>query len=118
LEAYGKDISLPVDVSKPIDIFPADLQHRLWLQTCFDALSGLGQEDELTLVNPEQREYRIEWFLQCLKEHKDTVQYLDLSLVTLLTRVIMPPKDEEIFVRSMTEQLGLPSSQARLAEFL
>jgi len=118
LEAHGRDLSLPPEVNNPLAIFPASLWHRLWLQVCFDALSGLGQDDELTLANPEQREYRIEWFLKCFKEHKDTVQYLDLSLVTLLTKVIMPPNDEEIFVRLMTEQLGLPSSQARLAEFL
>jgi hypothetical protein len=118
LEAHGRDLSLPPEVNNPLAIFPASLWHRLWLQVCFDALSGLGQDDELTLANPEQREYRIEWFLKCFKEHKDTVQYLDLSLVTLLTKVIMPPNDEEIFVRLMTEQLGLPSSQARLAKFL
>jgi hypothetical protein len=118
LEAHARDLSLPIDVGKPLDIFPADLRHRLWLQICFDALSGLGQEDELTLANPEQREYRIEWFLRCLKQHKDTVQYLDLSLDTLLTMIIMPSRDEAIFVQLMKERIGLPSAQVHLAEFL
>ena len=85
LETDGQDLSLPVNVSKPVDIFPVDLQHRLWLQTCFDALSGLGQDSELTLANPDQQQYRIAWFMECLKEHKNTIQYLDLSLDTLLT---------------------------------
>jgi len=118
LEAHGRNLSLPADVHNPLDIFPVDLRHRLWLHLCFDALSGLGQDDDLTLANPEQREYRIEWFLRCLKEHKEIIHYFDFTLDTLLTRIIMPPKDEEIFVRLMTEQLGLPSAQARLLEFL
>jgi hypothetical protein len=118
LETHARDLSLPTDAGEPLDIFPVDLRHRLWLQICFDALSGLGQEDDLTLANPQQQEYRIEWFLRCLKQHKDTVKYLDLSLDTLLTMIIMPSIDEEIFVQLMTERLGLPSSQVHLAEFL
>jgi hypothetical protein len=101
----------------PLDIFPAGLQHRLWLQTCFDALAGLGQGEALTLENERQQD-RIKWFIDLLKEHKDTVQYLDLTLETLLTRVIMPPKDEKIFFAMMTQELGLASPQDRLADFL
>ncbi len=118
LEEHGKFLSLPMGVQKPIDIFPLDLRHLLRLHMCFDALFGLGQEDELTLENPEQREYRIEWFLRCIQEHKDTIQFFDLSLETLLTRIIMPPKDGEIFVRLMTTELDLPSTRALLAEYL
>jgi len=117
LEEHGRELSLPPEVNNPLDIFPTVLRHRLWLQVCFDALSGLGQDERLTLANANQQD-RVAWFIQCLKEHKDTVQYLDLSLDTLLTRVIMPPEDEEIFVHLMTEQLDLPSPQVRLVEFL
>jgi hypothetical protein len=118
LEEHGKYLTLPADVQKPIEIFPLELRHLFQLHLCCDALSGLGQEEELTLANPEQREYRIEWFLRCIREHKDTIQYFELSLETLLTRMIMPPQDEEIFIRLMTEELGLPSTQALLAEYL
>jgi hypothetical protein len=117
LEAHGRDLTLPQGVESPLDIFSPDLQHRLWLQTCFDALSGLGQHRELTLENERQQD-RVAWFISLLEEHKDTVQYFDLTLEKLLTRVIMPPKDEEIFVNMMTEQLGLSSPQERLADFL
>ena len=117
LEEHGRDLSLPKGVESPLDIFPVDLQHRLWLQICFDALSGLGQEEELTLENPEQRD-RMKWFIRCLKEHKDAVQYLNLTLDDLLTRVIMPPTDEKIFVEIVMEQLGVPSRQHHLADFL
>jgi hypothetical protein len=118
LETHGQGLSLPEGVESPLGIFPIDLLHRLWLQTCFDALSGLGQHEELTLENEEQKGYRMKWFIRCLKEHKDTVEYFDLTLDKLLTKVIMPPRDERIFVETMMDQLGLTSPQARLAEFL
>jgi len=117
LKTHGRDLSLPEGVDSPLDIFPIDLRHRLWLQTCFDALSGLGQAEELTLEN-EQQSDRVEWFICCLKEHKGTVQYFDLTLDKLLTNVIMPPQDERVFVKMMMEQLGLTSPQERLADFL
>lgn len=114
LEKFGSDLSLPPDAESPLDIFPLDLRHRLWLQVCFDALVGLGQDEELTLASESQREYRIEWFINCLRRHKDTVEFLDLTLETLLTRVILPPKDEELFVEIMLKELGLTAPQDRL----
>ena len=117
LESHGRDLSLPEGVKVPLDIFPIELRHRLWLQVCFDALGGLGQDKELTLEN-EGQQYRVGWFIQLLREHKETVRYFELTLEKLLTKVIMPPKDEGIFVRMMIEQLGLTSSQERLADFL
>ena len=44
------------------EVVPAELRHRLWLQDCFDDLSGLGQEEDLTLDDPEQH-YRIDEFI-------------------------------------------------------
>lgn len=118
LEEHGQHLSLPSDAQKAIDIIPLKSRHLLELHLCFDALTGLGQEEELTLENPEQREYRIEWFLRCIKEHKESIQFFDLSLETLLTKIIMPSKDEKVFIRLMTKELNLPSPQASLAEFL
>lgn len=34
------------------------------------------------------------------------------------TNILVPPKDEEILLGMMMEQLGLTSSQERLADFL
>jgi hypothetical protein len=115
LEAHARDLSLPQGVESPLGLFPLDLRHRLWLQVCFDALSGLGQAEELTL---EKQPYRTEWFVRCLREHKDTVQYFDLTLESLLTRVILPPRDERRLIEMMMEQLGLSSPQDHLADFL
>ena len=118
LEEHGQYLSLPEGVQKPIEIFPKNLRHLIQLHLCFDALSGLGQDAELTLANPEQREYRMKWFLKCIRKSKNTLQYFELSLETLLRRIIMPPKDEVIFIRLMTEELNLPSLQAKLVDYL
>jgi hypothetical protein len=117
LEEHAQDLSLPEGIESTLDIFPRDLQHRLWLQTCFNELSGLGQDKYLTLENKDQQQ-RVGWFIDLLREHKDTVQYFDLTLGTLLTRVIIPPKDEKLFIKMMMEQLGLPTIQTPLADYL
>ena len=117
LEEHAQDLSLPEGTESFLDIFSHDLQHRLWLQTCFDALSGLGQEEELTLEEEEEY-YRIEEFISLLRDHKETVEYFDLTLETLLTRVIMSPKDEKLFITMMMEQLELPTTQASLVNYL
>jgi len=118
LEKHGRHLSLPEGVESPLDIFPPDLLHKLWLQDCFDALMGLGQDEELTLANENQREYRIKWLIDCLQEHRDTVQYFDLTLDTLLTKIILPPKEKSLFIEIMSKELGLTSPQDRLAGFL
>jgi hypothetical protein len=114
LEEHGEGLSLPAGVDRPVDVVPIELQHRLWLQACLDELSGLGQEEELTLKNEEQQD-RIRWFIRDLREHKDTVVFLDLTLEKLLTVLILPPQDEPIFIEMMKEQLGLNSMQDKIA---
>jgi hypothetical protein len=59
LEKHGEGLSLPEGVEHPVEVVPVEVWHRLWLQTCFEALSGLGQEEELTLRDPEEH-YRIQ----------------------------------------------------------
>ena len=102
---------------RPVEVVPAELRHRLWLQACFDQLSGLGQEDELTLRNEEQQD-RIEWFIRDLRQHKESIEYLDLTLETLLKVLVLPPQDLPIFVEMMQEQLGLASTHDKIAERL
>ena len=79
LNEHADGLSLPQGVASPVAVIPAELRHKLWLQDCFDTLSGLGQEEELTLEDPEQP-YRIEDFVESLREHKDSVRYFDLTL--------------------------------------
>jgi hypothetical protein len=110
-------LSLPEGVETPIDVIPKEIQHKLWLQYCFDALSGIGQEEELTLEEPKQLG-RIEDFIARLQECKDSVQFLDLTLEKLLTILILPPKDEKIFVDLMLKKLGPSNENDRIADFL
>jgi hypothetical protein len=117
LEIDGQNLSLPEGVKSPLEIFPLDLQHRLNLQICFVELYGLGQDEGLTLENEEQQDC-IEDFISALREYKDSVQYFNLSLKKLLKKVIMPPKDEEIFINMMMEHLGMSSPQESLVKFL
>ena len=117
LEEPGDGLSLPRGVDRPIEVVPAELRHKLWLQTSLDQLSGLGQEEELTLKNEEQQD-RIKWFIRDLSKHKESVEFLGLTLETLLKVVILPPQDEPIFIEMMKKELGLASMQDKIAERL
>lgn len=117
LEEHARHLSLPEGARSALEVVPAELRHKLWLQDCFDELSGLGQEDELTLQREEQQG-RIGWFIDRLREHKETVEYFGLTLDSLLGKVILPDQDRPIFLALMQEKLGLPSGTARIADYL
>jgi hypothetical protein len=117
LREHGEGLSLPSGVKSPEEVVPAELRHKLWLQFCVNDLGGLGQDKAITLEDPEEL-YRIEYVIENLRECKDTVAYFDLTLESLLTRVILPEKDQPIFVSMMKERLGLNSSQEPIAKHL
>jgi len=118
LDEYARDLSLPEGTNSPKDVIPDDIRHRIWLQYCFDALSGLGQEEELTLENEDQKPWRIEGFINALKENKDSVKYLNLTIETLLKMIKLPMKDEKIFVESMLKKLKMKSISEKLYDYL
>jgi hypothetical protein len=117
LEEHGEGLSLPEGVETPIEVMPAELRHKLWLQTCLGHLGGLGQEKELTLHDPKQH-YRITEFIGCLREHKESVEFLDLTLETLLKVLILPPQDEPIFVEMMKKEFDLNPMQDKIVDRL
>lgn len=117
LKDHSEGLSLPPGVASYREVVSAELRHKLWLQYCFDDLSGLGQEEEMTLEDPEEH-YRIEKFIARLRECKGSVAHFGLTLESLLTRVILPEKDQPIFIEMMQEQLGLGSAQERIADRL
>jgi hypothetical protein len=117
LAKKGQNLLLPPDVASCLEVVPADLRHKLWLQYCFNDLAGLGQDEELTLEDPEQH-YRVEEFIEHLRDCKESVAYFGLTLQSLLTRVILPDKDQPIFIKMMQEKLGLGSAQERIADRL
>ena len=117
LELHGCCLSLPDDVQSPLDVVPRDLQHRLWLQSCCGILVGIGQYEELSLEKEDQS-YRIDFFIECLKKHHESVKYLDLTLEKLLTIVILPASEKMIFIEMMMKSLGLSSMRDSIADVL
>ncbi len=68
LELDTRYLPLPEGVETPVDVVPENIYHRLWLQNSFNMLSGIGQEEELTLENEDQKPWRIEGFIDDLKD--------------------------------------------------
>lgn len=117
LKQHGAGLSLPEGVHDPLGVIADGLRHRLGFQSAFEELSGLGQEKELTLANREQRD-RIDWFLEKLRECRQSVEFLGWTLDSMLEILILPSKDRPIFIRLMLEKLGLPATKARIADCL
>ena len=118
LAEHGDGLSLPSGFHhRPWRSSTSELRHKLWLQDCFDALSGLGQDEGLTLENEEQQD-RIDEFIAALRDHSDSIQFFNLTLDSLLERVILPEKDKTIFVRMMQDKLGIKSTAEPIADYL
>lgn len=120
LENNAFYLSLPEGISAPMDIIPLELRHKLWLQDCFDAISGIGQQEELTL-DLEDEEEKMSWinsFIDSLKKNKESVEYFDLTLEKLLERVILPSKDEKILIDCLLHELGLSFVSDKLSDVL
>jgi hypothetical protein len=71
----------------------------------------------MTLEDPEQL-YRIEWFIDYLKECKESVAFFGLTLDSLLTKVVLPDRDQPIFVKLMQDRIGLSSTKEPIADRL
>src|SRR4051812_19413111 len=117
LEKHGGGLSLPAGTNSATEVVPADLRHKLWLQSCFNDLAGLGQDEEMTLEDAEEH-YRIEEFIDHLRECKESVAHFGLTLETLLARVILPERYRPAFVKMVQEKLGLRTGQDQIADRL
>jgi hypothetical protein len=109
-------LSLPPGAKSPEEVVPADLRHKLWLQFCFNNLCGLGY-GTITLENPEEVD-RVDEFIANLRECKDSVAHFALTLESIMNKLILPVRDQPIFVRLMQEKLGLGSNQEQIADHL
>jgi hypothetical protein len=116
VEEHGRGLSLPSGVKAISDLVPAELRHKLWLQHCCDILVGLGQSPDLYLDEGEP--WRVDEFIVRLRERKESVAFLGLTLESLLARVIFPERDQPMFVKLMQQKLGLSSLQEPLANRL
>ncbi len=110
----ARGLSLPEGVRRPLDVVPAETRHRLWLQFCCEPLCGLGQAGELTLANEEEHR-RIDEFLDLMHQHRDSVEFLGLTLDGLLDRCELPDRDRPIFIRMVSDRLGLSGTDDLLA---
>ena len=81
-------------------------------------LSGLGQEEELTLADDEQKDWRIPEFIDALREAKDSVKYFNLTIENLFKFLKLLPKDKEILVKAMFEKLKIKAAKEHLYDFL
>jgi hypothetical protein len=118
LDEHAQDLSLPEGIVSPIDVIPEEIHHRLWLQSCFSVLGGIGQEEELTLEDEDQKPWRIKEFVNTLKEYKNSVQYFNLTIGKLIEMVKLPPKDEKILVESLLKKLKMKSVSEKLYGYL
>ena len=114
VEERARGLSLPEGVRRPLDVVAEELRHRLWLQSCFDPLCGLGQEEELTL-DEEEEHWRIDEFLDLLQRHRGSVEFLGLTLASLLDRCELPDRDRPIFIRMVSDRLGLSGTDELLS---
>ncbi len=71
----------------------------------------------MTLENEEQQD-RIDGFIAAMREHGDSVQFFNLTLDSLLERVILPERDRPIFVRMMQEKFGMKTTTEQIADYL
>ena len=86
----------------------------MWLQSCCDPLCGLGQSEDLTLAEEEQH-CRIDEFLDLLHRHRHSVEFLGLTLDSLLERCELPERDRPILIRMVSDRLGLSDTDELLA---
>jgi hypothetical protein len=118
LEEHAQGLSLPEGITTPIDAISPNIRHRLWLQHAVNSLSGLGQEEDVTLANEEEESWRMEELIEALKECKESIEYFDLTLEGLFKFVELPPQDEKILVGYMRQELGLQSVEEKLSSVL
>ena len=112
---HGQELSLPPGITSPEEVVPAELRHKLWLQVCLDDFGGLGQKAELNL---REQPDRIEWFIDHLRENKESVRFFGLTLESLLKRLILPEVDQPLFVEMIQRQLAMHSVQEPIADHL
>jgi hypothetical protein len=117
INEYGKGLTLPQAISSPLDVVPADVQHRLWYQYCCDPFLGIGQHD-VPCLSDQSSHYRFDIFIERLNEYKESVDFLRLNLERILSILIFPSKDKEIFKRTIMDELGINSLKEPIIEFL
>ncbi len=118
ISQYAQNLSLPNGITTPINIIPPGIRHRLWIQDCCDHLHGLGQIEEMTLADAEERTWRIDGFIDALKNFRDSVKYFNITLDNLNKFIELPINDEKILFEYIQDKLGLQSLSGKLYDVL
>ncbi len=123
LEEYGKSLMLPEGAASPIDVVPKYIRSRLFLQCCLGELDELGQtyapgEERVISLEDGDAEGRIDSFIDALRDNKESLEYLDLTLEKLYEILTLPPGDEEILTRALCKELGMPSRKTPISDFM
>lgn len=123
LEEHGKNLMLPEAANSPIDVVPKYIRHRLLFQCCLGELDGLGQkykscEDRVISLEDTDGEARIEAFIDALRDNRESLEYLDMTLERLYEILVLPPDDKEILTRAMFKEFGLSSEKDLIADFM
>ena len=72
----------------------------------------------LTTVTTMHARSNDEWFIDHLREHKESVRFFGLTLESLLKRLILPEGEQPLFVEMMQKQLGMSSVEESIADHL
>ena len=65
-----------------------------------------------------REQHRIGWFIDRLRESKESVSFFHLTLESLSALVLLPAKDEPVFIALMKKRLGLHSYREPIAAVL
>jgi len=101
--------------AEPLDAVPPELRHKLALRSCFTELEGFGQSGVGTL---EEEGECLDAFIDRMRSCKETVAYLELTLDSLLQRLVLPDRDADFLVKTVEKVLGIRSTQDRIADHL
>jgi len=115
LAECGEDLSLPPGAQSVVDVVPVALRQQLRLQRCFEDLP-IPAELNRNHVGPPA--FWIDEFLDDLRDEAAAVAYFNLSLDTLLARIVLSDADRKRLIDRAQKVLRLASPQDPLAEKL
>jgi len=118
IKKYGKKLSKPEGVKKPIKVIQKNIWHRLEIETALDELTCLGMDEESSLNNPDEL-HRIDDIIGNLYDIISSVKYFKLSLEKI-ANVFVKLKEEDriLFEEILIKKLGLEDRKADMTEKL
>lgn len=118
IKKYGKKLSKPKGVNKPIKVIPKNIRHHLEIHDALNELTCLGMDEEDSLNNPKEQ-YRIDDIIGNLYENISSVKYFKLSLEIIANKFVeLKEEDRILFEEAMIKKLDLEDRKADMTEKL